>query len=85
MTSSPVAACAVDPKVLRAARLSQLFTHIPDPRKARGRRHALPVILALAVAAVATGAKSVYAIADYAADTGIEILTRLGYPASNRQ
>ena len=82
MTSSPVTACAVDPEVLRAARLSQLFTHIPDPRKARGRRHALPVILALAVAAVATGAKSIYAIADYAADTGVELLTRLGHPTS---
>ncbi|MDF1490416.1 ISAs1 family transposase [Tessaracoccus caeni] len=55
---------------------------MPDPRKARGRRHALPVVLALAVAAVAAGAKSIYAIADYAADTGIEILTKLGYPAS---
>ncbi|WP_406708287.1 transposase family protein, partial [Tessaracoccus caeni] len=42
---------------------------MPDPRKARGRRHALPVVLALAVAAVAAGAKSIYAIADYAADT----------------
>ncbi|MDF1490414.1 ISAs1 family transposase [Tessaracoccus caeni] len=82
MTSSPVTACAVEPKVLRAAQLSQLFTYVPDPRKARGRRHRLPVILALAVAAVATGAKSIYAIADYAADTGIGLLVQLGYPAS---
>ena len=37
LTSSPVTACAVEPKVLRAAQLSQLFTHIPDPRKAGGK------------------------------------------------
>lgn len=82
MTSSPVTACAVDPTALRAAHLSQLFTHIPDPRKARGKRHPLPVILALVVAAVASGAKSIYGIADYAADTGPELLTQLGHPTN---
>lgn len=82
MTFSPVMACAVDPRVLRAAHLSQLFTHIPDPRKARGKRHPLPVVLALAVAAVAGGARSIYAIADYAADAGPELLARLGYHPS---
>lgn len=78
MTSSPVTACAVEPTVLRAAQLSQLFVHVPDPRKARGKRHPLPVILALAVAAVASGARSVYAIAEYAADVGTQLLDRLG-------
>ena len=76
------AACAADPEVLRAARLSQLFTHVPDPRKARGKRHRLAVIVALAVAAVASGAKSIYVIADYATDTGIVLLAQPGHPAS---
>ena len=78
MTSSPDTAPAVDPKVLRAARLSQLFAHVPDPRKARGKRHPLPVILALAVAAVASGARSVYAITEHATDVGSELLRALG-------
>ena len=78
MTSSPVTACAVEPAALHAAHLSQLFTHIPDPRKARGRRHPLPVVLALAVAAVTAGARSVYAIAEHAADVGTTLLKALG-------
>lgn len=40
------------------------------------------MILALCVAAVASGAKSVYAISDYVADTGPELLALLGLPAS---
>ena len=42
---------------------------VPDPRAARGRRHPLVAILAMAAAAVLTGARSFAAIAEWAADT----------------
>jgi DDE_Tnp_1-associated len=41
---------------------------IPDPRTPRGRRHPLVAILAIAAAAVLTGARSMTAIAEWAAD-----------------
>ena len=43
------------------------LSSVPDPRKARGRRHSLPSILLLAVGAVLAGARSYAAIADWAA------------------
>jgi predicted transposase YbfD/YdcC len=41
---------------------------IHDPRRASGRRHALVAILAMAAAAVLTGARSMAAIAEWATD-----------------
>lgn len=43
-------------------RLLAAFATVPDPRKRRGRRHPLPAILALATAAMLSGARSLYAI-----------------------
>jgi predicted transposase YbfD/YdcC len=51
---------------------------IPDPRAARGRRHPLTAILAMAAAAVLAGARSVTAIAEWAADTPQEVRAALG-------
>jgi predicted transposase YbfD/YdcC len=64
-------------------------THIPtgllavlgqviDPRKRRGVRHRLAVVLAIALAATLAGARSFAAIAEWATDAPTEVLTRLG-------
>ena len=42
--------------------LLEAFVKVPDPRCAKGRRHSLPAVLTLAVAAMLSGARSIYAI-----------------------
>jgi predicted transposase YbfD/YdcC len=46
--------------------LLQALSQVPDPRKARGRRHSLQSVLFLAVGAVLAGARSWAAIAQWA-------------------
>ncbi|MGE5295431.1 MAG: ISAs1 family transposase [Solirubrobacterales bacterium] len=82
MTSSPVTAARVDPTLLRAATLVQLFPLLPDPRDPRGLRHRLDVVLALAVAAVVGGGRSVAAIWEFAQDVGADLLAQLGMSAA---
>jgi hypothetical protein len=45
--------------------LLEAFAGVPDPRKPRGRRHPLPALLALSTAAMLSGARSLYAIAQW--------------------
>jgi hypothetical protein len=45
--------------------LLEAFARVPDPRQRRGRRHPLPALLALAAAAMLSGARSLYAIAQW--------------------
>lgn len=78
MTSSPVPGVRVEPSVLRAATLTQLLTHVPDPRQRRGRRHGLTTVLVLAVAAVTAGARSLTGIAEWAQDVGAGLLDHVG-------
>lgn len=51
---------------------------VPDPRKRRGRRHRLAGVLAVALAATLTGARSIAAIAQWADDCPAAVLTGLG-------
>jgi predicted transposase YbfD/YdcC len=54
------------------------LSRLPDPRRCRGRRHPLPYVLALAACAVLTGAKSLTAIAEWAADAPDQLLLQCG-------
>ena len=67
--------------LLRPADTPQLLAclaTIHDPRWACGRRHPLAAILAMAAAAVLTGARSVTAIAEWAADAPQPVRAALG-------
>jgi predicted transposase YbfD/YdcC len=54
---------------------------VPDPRRAKGRRHPLAFVLALAACAVLAGAKSLTAIAEWATDAPTTVLIALGGPS----
>src|SRR5882762_5301080 len=72
MTSSPM------PGAARTRYLLDLLAQVPDPRKRRGRRHALAGLLATGIAAVIAGSRSFAAIGQWAADAGPEVLAVLG-------
>jgi predicted transposase YbfD/YdcC len=55
-----------------------MLAKVTDPRRRRGVRYRLAVILGLAVCAVLAGARSFTAIAEWAADADAETLGRLG-------
>jgi predicted transposase YbfD/YdcC len=71
MTSSPIPGA-------RSQYLLDLLAQVPDPRKKRGRRHALAGLLAVGIAAVIAGSRSFAAIGQWAADAGPEVLAVLG-------
>ena len=71
MTSSPIPAA-------RSQYLLDLPAQVPDPRKKRGRRHALAGLLAVGIAEVIAGSRSFAAIGQWAADAGPEVLAVLG-------
>ena len=48
-----------------ALSLREVLAQVPDPRKARGRRHPLAAILALAVCAMLGDCRSLYAMAQW--------------------
>lgn len=78
---------AVRTQSLRPAGTTSLLTvlaSVPDPRKARGIRHHLPVILAVGIAAVVAGARSFTAIGEWVADQDESTLSALGLTGSRR-
>jgi hypothetical protein len=61
-----------------AAHLLAYLATVPDPRAGRGRRHPLVAILAMPAAAELTGARSLAAIAEWAADAPQPVRAALG-------
>jgi predicted transposase YbfD/YdcC len=66
------------PVAARTRYLLDLLSQVPDPRKKRGRRHALAGLLAVGIAAVVAGSKSFAAIGQWASDAGPDVLAALG-------
>jgi hypothetical protein len=60
-------------------RLLDALGEVPDPRHARGKRHPLNAILALAVLAMLCGARSLYAIAQWGRLQPPELVHALGF------
>lgn len=58
--------------------LLEAFRQVPDPRKARGKRHPLPAILALATSAMLCNCHSLYAISQWGREHG-ELAQALGF------
>ncbi len=62
------------PKIMLSAEqmcsLPQFFADIPDPRRGQGRRHPLPVVLAIAAGAILCGMRGYKAISEWAEDLG---------------
>ncbi len=59
--------------------LYEAFGHVPDPRDRSGRRHPLQAILALTSVAMLSGARSLYAIAQFGRDRGRHFAGALGF------
>jgi hypothetical protein len=68
---------------LRAAsggRLLECFAAVPDARSARGIRHPLPAVLALAVAGVLSGCEFMEDVTAWTAAAGQDVLAACGAP-----
>lgn len=59
--------------------LLRALEQVPDPRSSHGRRHPLSAILALSVCAMASGARSIYAIHRWGRIQGPDTLDTLGF------
>lgn len=65
--------------MVRKVSLWQAFAEVPDPRGDQGRRHPLPAVLTLAVVAILSGARSLYAMAQFGRDRGKTFAAALGF------
>jgi predicted transposase YbfD/YdcC len=79
MSSSPKPGPPAQPAAPdRVAGLIEVLAGVPDPRRRRGVRHQLAVVLALGVCAVVAGARSYAAIGQWAGNLSAQQVTRLG-------
>lgn len=62
-----------------ARSLMEALNTLPDPRSPHGRRHPLGAMLAMAVCAMLSGARSLYAIAQWGRDHGEPVAQALGF------
>ena len=69
---------AASPAAVETTGLLACLATVPDSRRTHGRRHPLVFVLALAACAVLAGARSLAAIAEWAADAPPDLLVRLG-------
>jgi len=65
--------------------LPEFFNDIPDPRRAEGRRHRLPVVLGIAAGATLCGMRGYKAIAEWAKDLKPKARERFGCRRENKQ
>src|SRR6266404_4752235 len=63
----------------QALSLWEAFGAVPDPREASGKRHPLQAILTLSAVAMLSGARSLYAIAQFGRDRGQAFAAALGF------
>jgi predicted transposase YbfD/YdcC len=80
-SSIPAAAHPAAPAALTSHQCRSLLAELaqlPDPRRRRGRRHALAGVLGVAACAVLAGARSLAAIGEWAADAPAPVLAGLG-------
>jgi hypothetical protein len=70
------------PKIMLTAQqmrsLPTFFADIPDPRRAQGRRHSLPTVLAIAAGGILCGMRGYLAISDWAKSLGHKARRRFG-------
>lgn len=59
--------------------LQDAFGRVPDPRSRFGRRHPLPAMLTLAVCAMLSGARSLYAIWQWGREQDAEAVQAMGF------
>ena len=59
--------------------LLRSLSALPDPRSRHGLRHPLPAILALATVAMLSGARSLYAMAQWGREQPAEVVQALGF------
>jgi predicted transposase YbfD/YdcC len=66
-------------RTVRIPPLVDVLVQIPDPRKARGKRHPLQAMLTLSCVALLCGYQSLLAISEWSHDYGLTYLPRLGF------